>query len=113
MKTQSLPNLTAINRQLVGEVNRVMKFILSLPFHVDNLLAATKAQDWAEVERQCEVLAVAGDACDLRGIAAAAKAVQQAIDDHDHLLARRAIVRLAARCGTVKVPTTKPNAKLN
>lgn len=109
----SLPNLSAVNRQLAGDVNRVVNFIDSLPMHVDNLLAAAQAQDWPEVSRQSEYLAGAGEVCNLQEITAAAKAVQMAISADNRLMARRAVLKLVFRCGSAKLPAQESNAKFS
>jgi hypothetical protein len=113
MNTPSLPNLSSLNRQLAGDVNRVVKFIDTLPFHVDNLLAATKDQDWPEVARQSEYLAGAGEACNLQEISEAAKAVQTAINADNRLMACRAVLKLVSRCGSAKMPAKESKAKLS
>jgi hypothetical protein len=110
MNPSSLPNLSSVNRQLAGDVNRVVNFIDTLPMHVDNLLAAAQAQDWPEVARQSEYLAVTGEECNLQEICEAAKAVQMAISADHRLMARRAVLKLVFRCGSAKLPTQESNA---
>lgn len=113
MNAPSLPNLSLLNRQLAGDANRVTKFIDTLPFHVDGLLAATKDQDWPEVVRQSEYLAGTGEACNLQEISEAAKAVQSAINADNQLLAGQAVLKLVTRCGNVNMPAPESSTKLS
>lgn len=107
MNSANLPNLSSINQKLAGDTQRIEKFLGSLPFHVDNLLASAQAQDWPEVRRQSEYLASAGKACTLQEVTSAAVAVQKAIDDDNLLMARRSVVSLVSKCGTAKLPAKK------
>ena len=104
MKSTPLPNLSSLHQQLANDTQRIERFLDSLPFHMDNLLVATKYQDWSEVQRQSEYLASAGEDCSLQEVTQAAISVQKAIDGNNLLKARRAVISLVSKCGTAKMP---------
>ena len=111
MNSATLPNLISINQQLASDAQRIGKFLDTLPFHVDELLASAQNQGWPEVRRQSEYLAAAGEACSLEEVTSAAVAIQKAIEKDNFLLARRNVVALVSKCGAAKMPTNKSAAK--
>lgn len=100
----TLPILNQANRKLASDNQRVMRFILSLPEHVDDLVAAAQLNDWNEVRRLGDFLAESSDTYGLRHLGETSRQLCDACETGNRIERKRRLVRVIGAAGRAAKP---------
>jgi HPt (histidine-containing phosphotransfer) domain-containing protein len=94
MDDSVLPSLNQATRRLAADNRRVMRFLNSLPDQIDELIRAATADDWAEVRRLGDFLAISSDVYGISHVGAAARQLCDACKGQYRHEAKRWLLRV-------------------
>ena len=105
----STPNLAELNSQLAANASRVSQYVDTLTARVDRLVEATMSEDWPEVRRLSDHLALSSNSYGYEAIGERARRVCDEMDkpgnpETNVLEIKRSVLRLIGVCGRARQP---------
>ena len=101
-KSSELPDLSSYSRQLATNNARVTDFVDTLATFIDDVVDATTARDWRELERLCNYIGRGGELMGHPHLTERARQLAGILKQGDETEIRRGVVRLLGATGRVR-----------